>query len=56
MTNRWVTLGSSIGDSSRPFSPCIRYQPDTVGHELVVTNDKALFGVFGPSELEVGDI
>jgi hypothetical protein len=23
MTNRWVTLGFSIGDSTPPFSPCI---------------------------------
>ena len=56
MRNRWVTLGFSIGDSTRPFSPCIGYQPDTVGHDLVVTHDKALFGFFGPSELAVGDI
>jgi len=56
MENRWVTLGFSIGDSTPPFSPCIGNQPDSVGHNLVVMNDKALSGFFGPSELEVGDI
>ena len=56
MTNRWVTLGFSIGDSTPPFSPCIGDQPDTVGHDLVVTHDKALSGFCGPSELELGDI
>jgi hypothetical protein len=54
MTNRWVTLGFTIGDS-RPFSDC-GDQPVTVGHNLVVTNDKALSGFFGPTSLEVGDI
>lgn len=56
VTNRWVTLGFSIGDSTPPFSPCIDSQPDSVGHDLVVTNDRALSGFFGPSPLEVGDI
>jgi hypothetical protein len=56
MTNRWVTLGFSIGDSTPPFSACIGDQPVTVGHDLVVTNDTALSGFFGPSPLEVGDI
>jgi hypothetical protein len=31
MTNRWVTLGFSIGDSTLPFSACSGSQPDTVG-------------------------
>ena len=56
MTNRWVTLGFSIGDSTPSFSPCTGDQPDSVGHDLVVTNDKALAGFFGPSSLEVGDV
>ena len=56
MTNRWVTLGFTIGDSTPPFSACIGSQPVTVGHDLVVMNDKALSGFFGPSSLEVGDI
>lgn len=56
MTNRWVTLGFTIGDSTPPFSPCIGRQPVTVGHDLVVMNDTALSGFFGPSSLEVGDI
>lgn len=56
MENRWVTLGFSIGDSTPPFSACIGTQPDTVGHDLVVTNDTALAGFFGPSSLEVGDV
>lgn len=57
MTNRWVTLGFTIGDST-PFSACSSTadQPVSVGHDLVVTNDKALSGFFGPSSLEVGDI
>jgi hypothetical protein len=45
MTNRWVTLGFTIGD----FRP-----PVSVGHDLVVTNDRALN--FGPSSLDVGNI
>lgn len=57
MTNRWVTLGFTIGDST-PFSACSSTadEPVTVGHDLVVTNDKALSGFFGPSSLEVGDV
>jgi hypothetical protein len=56
MENRWVTLGFTIGDSTAPFSPCIGDQPVTVGHDLLVTNNKALNGFFGPSSIEVGDI
>jgi hypothetical protein len=56
MENRWVTLGFTIGDETAPFSACIGTQPDTVGHNLVVTNNKALSGFFGPSSLEVGDL
>lgn len=56
MTNRWVTLGFTIGDTTAPFSACIGNQPDTVGHDLIVTNDQALSGFFGPSSLEVGDV
>jgi hypothetical protein len=55
MTNRWVTLGFTIGDST-PHSPCTGTPPVTVGHDLVVMNDTALSGFFGPSSLEVGDI
>jgi hypothetical protein len=57
MENRWVTLGFTIGDST-PNSACTSTadQPVTVGHDLVVTNNKALAGFFGPSSLEVGDI
>jgi hypothetical protein len=54
MTNRWVTLGFTIGDAGHP--PCDGNPQVTVGHDLVVTNDKALPGFFGPSSLEVGDI
>lgn len=56
MENRWVTLGFSIGDSTAPFSPCIGTQPVTVGHDLVVMNNQALDGFFGPSDIEVGNI
>ena len=50
MTNRWVNFGFTIGDGCGG-------QPDTVGHDLVVTNDTALASHhFGPSELDVGDI
>jgi len=38
VTNRWVTFGFSIGDSTPPFSPCIGDQPDTVGHDLLSRN------------------
>ena len=54
MENRWVTLGFTIGDAGHP--PCSDDQPVTVGHDLVVTNNKALDGFFGPSGMEVGDI
>jgi hypothetical protein len=58
MTNRWVTLGFSIGDATPPFSACSSSadQPVTVGHDLVVTNNRALSGFFGASSLDVGDI
>lgn len=56
MENRWVTLGFTIGDETAPFSACTATPPDTVGHDLIVTNDKALSGFFGPSSLEVGDV
>jgi acetyltransferase-like isoleucine patch superfamily enzyme len=56
MKNRWVTLGFTIGDETAPFSACIGTQPDSVGHDVVVTNNKALSGFFGPTSLEVGDI
>lgn len=56
MENRWVTLGFSIGDATPPFSPCIDTPPVTVGHDLVVTNNKALDGFFGPLPIEVGDV
>jgi hypothetical protein len=57
MENRWVTLGFTIGDST-PLSACTDTadQPVTVGHDLVVTNDTALAGFFGPSSLEVGNV
>jgi hypothetical protein len=56
MENRWVTLGFAIGDSTPPFSPCIDTRTVSVGHDLVVVNNKALDGFFGPSSIEVGDI
>jgi hypothetical protein len=57
MENRWVTLGFTIGDST-PLSACTSTadQPVTVGHDLVVMNNKALSGFFGPSGIEVGNI
>ena len=51
VTNRWVTLGFSIGDEEA----CGTNAPVSVGHDLVVTNDSALSGFFGPSSLDVGN-
>jgi hypothetical protein len=42
VVNRWVTLGFTIGCGSV-----------SVGHDLVVSNDSALSGFFGPSSLNV---
>jgi hypothetical protein len=51
MTNREVTLGFGIGDN------CARNgrEANTIGHDLIVTDNAALVGFFGPSSLEVGD-
>ena len=49
--SRAVTLGSGIGDN------CARNGLDanTIGHDLIVTDNSALVGFFGPSSLEVGN-
>jgi len=51
ITNRWVTLGFTIAPCGGDIN-----QPVTVAHDLVVTNDTALSGFFGPSRLNVDDI
>ena len=51
MTNREVTLGFGIGDN------CARNgrEANTIGHDLIVTDNSALVGFFGPSSLEVSN-
>ena len=51
ITNRWVTLGSRVGDED---GSCPLYSV-SVGHDLVESNDTALTGFFGPSPLEIGN-
>lgn len=51
ITNRAVTLGIGFGDEC-----AFRGQaPNTIGHDLVFSNDSALVGFFGPSALEIGN-
>jgi hypothetical protein len=50
MTERSVTLGVGFGDNCAFLGE----SPNTVGHDLVFTNNSALDGFFGPSALEVG--
>ena len=49
-TNRSVTLGLGLGT----FCAAQGKQPNTIGHDLVVTGNTALVGFFGPSSLDVG--
>jgi hypothetical protein len=51
VVGRSVTLGFGIGDN------CARngLRPNTIGHDLIVTDNTALVGFFGPSALEVGN-
>ena len=53
VTDRPVTLGFSIGDEQACAGT--GREPDTIGHDLVVTSNSALSGFFGPSALEVGN-
>jgi hypothetical protein len=51
IARRAVTLGFGIGDS------CARggLEANTIGHDLIVSDNSALVGFFGPSALEVGN-
>jgi hypothetical protein len=49
IVNRAVNLGIGFGDG------CTGDKSNTVGHDLVFTNDSAEIGFFGPSVIEVGD-
>ena len=51
MARRAVTLGFGIGDN------CARNgrEANTIGHDLIVVDNSALVGFFGPSSLEVGN-
>jgi hypothetical protein len=51
IVGRAVTLGFGIGDN------CARngLEANTIGHDLIVTDNSALVGFFGPSALEVGN-
>jgi hypothetical protein len=51
IAGRAVTLGFGIGDN------CARngLEANTIGHDLIVTDNSALDGFFGPSALEVGN-
>lgn len=46
--DRTVNFGIGFGDN------CAGREPNTVGHDLVFTNDSAEIGFFGPSVIEVG--
>jgi hypothetical protein len=50
MTNRSVTLGVGLGGHCAQFGR----PANTIGHDLIVTGNSALSGVFGPSSIEVG--
>lgn len=49
IVNRTVNLGIGFGDN------CAGRDRNTVGHDLVFTNDSAESGFFGPSVIEVGN-
>jgi hypothetical protein len=51
IARRTVTLGFGIGDN------CARNgrEANTIGHDLIVTDNTAAVGFFGPSALEVGN-
>jgi len=49
IVDRAVTFGIGFGDN------CFGRQPNTVGHDLVLTHDTAEIGFFGPSVIEVGN-
>jgi hypothetical protein len=49
ITNRWVTLGIGLGGQCASNG----LEPDSVGHDLIVTGNSALTGFFGPSNLAV---
>jgi len=50
IVDRTVNLGIGFGDNCRGSE-----QPNTVGHDLVVTHDSAESGFFGPSSIEIGN-
>jgi hypothetical protein len=49
IVDRTVNFGIGFGDH------CAGREPNTVGHDLVFTNDSAEIGFFGPSVIEVGN-
>jgi hypothetical protein len=49
IVDRTVNFGIGFGDN------CSGGQPNTVGHDLVLSNDSAQIGFFGPSVIEVGN-
>jgi hypothetical protein len=49
IVDRTVNFGIGFGDN------CSGRQPNTVGHDLVFSNDSAEIGFFGPSVIEVGN-
>lgn len=49
IVDRTVNFGIGFGDN------CAGREPNTVGHDLVFTNDSAEIGFFGPSVIEVGN-
>jgi hypothetical protein len=48
IVDRTVNFGIGFGDN------CSGREPNTVGHDLILTNDSAVSSFFGPSPIEVG--